>query len=154
MQKKKGETVKKEIIKKVPAKGKYIEAIGRRKTSTARVRLFEASGSKKGEAGIEVNEKPLEKYFPLGGYCRTVSSPLARLDVLSKFSFTVRVKGGGVSSQAQAIRHGISRTLCEFDETLRGKLKGWGFLKRDPRAVERKKYGLKKARRAPQWSKR
>lgn len=133
-------------------KGRYVEGVGRRKTAIARVRLFKADASDGGQ--IIVNEKPLEKYFVLGNHQRTVKSPLERLGILASFRATVKTAGGGVSAQAEAVRHGLARALVATDETLRKKLKQFGFLTRNPRMVERKKYGLKKARRAPQWSKR
>lgn len=131
-------------------KGEYVEAVGRRKTSTARVRIFK---SEKNGVELIVNDKPFEKYFPLGNLQRIVKSPFDKIGI-SDIKATIKVLGGGISSQAQAIRHGIARALVVADEELRKKIKKFGFLTRDPRAVERKKYGLKKARRAPQWSKR
>ena len=133
-------------------KGRFVEGVGRRKTSVARVRLYKAEGSEGGK--IEINGRPFEKYFTLGNYQKTVKSPLEKLDLGNAFRATVKVAGGGISSQADAVRHGIARALIEFNDDLRKKLKLFGFLTRDPRMVERKKYGLKKARRAPQWSKR
>ncbi|MFA6136022.1 MAG: 30S ribosomal protein S9 [Candidatus Paceibacterota bacterium] len=130
---------------------KYFEAVGRRKTSTARIRIYL---SKKGDDGFLINDKNISSYFPIKNHQDTVLSPFKRLDNLGDFSLTVKVSGGGVSSQAQAIRHGIARALIIFNPDFRKKLKSLGYLKRDPRMVERKKYGLKKARRAPQWSKR
>ncbi len=138
----------------------YTEAVGRRKTSTARVRLVRAtpqSGDGIDQAAkklITVNDKPLESYFPLQNHQRLIISPFTKADLLTHFKVSVHVQGGGVASQAGAVRHGIARALVSIDETLRKKLKKFGYLTRDPRMVERKKYGLKKARRAPQWSKR
>jgi small subunit ribosomal protein S9 len=132
-------------------KSRYTEAVGRRKTAVARVRLFKADEAEAGQ--ITVNERPFEKYFSLGNHQKTVKSPFERLG-LDILKTSVKVNGGGVSAQAEAVRHGIARALVKMDETLRKKLKQFGFLTRDPRMVERKKYGLKKARRAPQWSKR
>lgn len=132
-------------------KGKYSQGLGRRKTAVARVRIYNAEGNESGQ--ILVNEKPLEKYFTLPNHQRTVRSPFEKLD-LKSLRTTVKVVGGGISAQAEAVRHGISRALIEMDSDLRKKLKQYGFLTRDPRMVERKKYGLKKARKAPQWSKR
>lgn len=143
--------------KHITAKKKdgYIEAIGRRKTSVARVRLIQGGADSKGEkASIVVNEKALDKYFPLGNHRRIILSPFENSGVAGAFKATVKVVGGGISSQAQAIRHGIAKALVEFDLDLRKKLKSFGYLTGDPRMVERKKYGLKKARKAPQWSKR
>jgi small subunit ribosomal protein S9 len=133
-------------------KGRFVEGVGRRKTSVARVRLFKAEGNDGGN--IEINGRPFEKYFTLRNHQKTAKSPLTRLDLGNAFRATVKVVGGGVSSQADAVRHGIARALVKFDEEFRKKLKLFGFLTRDPRMVERKKFGLKKARRAPQWSKR
>lgn len=135
-------------IKKT-SEGKYIEAVGRRKTSSARVRITPAS-----KFSISINDREFENYFPTAELRKTVKSAFDILDMDQKFSVTAHLVGGGVSAQADALRHGISRALIIFDETLRGKLKSAGFLKRDPRAKERRKFGLKKARKAPQWSKR
>jgi small subunit ribosomal protein S9 len=144
-------------------KGDYIEAVGRRKTATARVRLYHTTKPADAEnptditptlSAMTVNDKPAESYFPLKNQHRVITSPFQKADLLGKFSVTIQTKGGGVSAQAFAIRHGIARALVSFNEDLRKKLKVFGYLTRDPRVVERKKYGLKKARRAPQWSKR
>jgi len=132
-------------------KGKYVEAVGRRKTAIARVRIFKADGAEAGQ--ITVNDKPLEKYFTLGNHQRTAKSPFERMG-LGALKTSIKVSGGGISAQAEAVRHGVSRALVKMDGEFRKKLKQFGFLTRDPRMVERKKYGLKKARRAPQWSKR
>lgn len=126
---------------------RYIEAVGRRKTSVARVRITPAT-----KISITVNDKEFEKYFPTPTLKRLVLS--AFNDVPEKFSITSKLNGGGISSQAEALRHGISRALVSHDPNLRTKLKVKGFLKRDPRAKERRKFGLKKARKAPKWSKR
>ena len=133
------------------SKCKYIEAIGRRKTSTARVRIKEAS-----KAHVVVNGKEVKDYFKTEVERRLILDPMVKgLPVgASKWSVEVHVNGGGVHSQAEAIRHGLARALVESDITLRGGLKTLGYLKRDPRAKERRKFGLKKARQAPQWSKR
>jgi small subunit ribosomal protein S9 len=128
---------------------KYFESIGRRKTSRARVRLFKSS---KGE--IIVNSKALESYFPIDELQKKVNAPLQEGVVTEKFKISVLVKGGGQNSQAEAVRHGIARALILYDEELRKKLKKLKMLKRDPRMKERRKFGLKKARKAPQWSKR
>lgn len=144
-------------IKKTSSE-KYDEGVGRRKTSIARVRIFvsKKSSSKEGSPAqeIEVNGKDFKKYFPIANHQRIVISPFEKADLFGHFSVSVKVNGGGVSSQAQAVRHGIARALIIFNPELRKKLKPFGYLKRDPRMVERKKYGLKKARKAPQWSKR
>ena len=126
---------------------RYIEAVGRRKTSVARVRITPAS-----KTLITVNDKGFETYFPTIDLQKTVLSVFA--DAEKDFNVTVNLKGGGISSQAQALRHGIARALVEDKPESRTKLKVKGYLKRDPRAKERRKFGLKKARKAPQWSKR
>ena len=131
-------------------KNKYYEAVGRRKTATARVRITEA----KSDSFVINRDQELEKVFPTGELQSVVKEALKESGVDSKFSISAVVSGGGVSAQAGAIRHGISRALLKFDEELKNKLKKAGFLKRDPRMKERKKPGLKKARKAPQWSKR
>lgn len=127
----------------------YLYAVGRRKRAIARVRLF-----KKGEGKITVNEKPFDKYFPTITLQRVITAPLEAVGMLKDFDFTIKVAGGGPQGQAIAVRHGISRALLVFDKDLRTSLKPHGFLKRDPRRKERKKPGLKRARRAPQFSKR
>ena len=125
----------------------YIEAVGRRKTATARVRVTSAkSGS------MVVNNMPAHEYFPLEIMTQTIAAPVKAVG--GAYIITARVSGGGKKAQAEAVRHGISRALVEMDAALRKDLKHRGFLKRDPRAKERKKFGLKAARRAPQWSKR
>ena len=132
-------------------KGKYIEAIGRRKTSTARVRITEAS-----KTHFTVNGKDAKEYFKTEDQRRLILDPMIKglPTGVKKWSVEVHVSGGGIHSQAEAIRHGLSRALVASDIALRGGLKTLGFLKRDPRAKERRKFGLKKARKAPQWSKR
>ena len=122
---------------------------GRRKTSVARVRLVP------GEAGVTINGKDMRDYF--GGrelIAKIVEQPLELTETLNKYGVKVNVNGGGNTGQAGAIRHGVSRALIVADESLRGALKEAGFLTRDSRMVERKKYGKKKARRSPQFSKR
>ena len=134
---------------------RYYEAVGRRKRAVARVRLFTCNPSQSvGEGNFLINNKPYKEYFPILSLQTTVEAPFTRLKSISRFSGTVKVKGGGITAQAEAIRHGTARALVLFDENFRKKLKKAGYLKRDPREVERKKFGLKKARRAPQWSKR
>lgn len=128
---------------------KYFEAVGRRKTAVARVRLFT-----RGEKLFLINEKPVEKYFPTLGLQKIAQAALEKMKCLDKFRISVKVKGGGLSAQAEAIRHGIARALVLFNPDFRKRLKKAGFLKRDPRMRERKKFGLKRARRAPQWQKR
>lgn len=121
---------------------------GRRKSSVARVRLVPGTGV------IKINKRDLEEYFGYETLKMIVRAPLVLTDTLGKFDVIVNVYGGGYTGQAGAIRHGISRALIVAEPELRGALKKAGFLTRDPRAKERKKYGLKKARRAPQFSKR
>ncbi len=121
---------------------------GRRKCSIARVRLVP------GEGKIKINNRDIDDYFGLETLKLIVRQPLVLTDTLSKYDVLVNVLGGGYTGQAGAIRHGVSRALLEADRELRPVLKRAGFLTRDPRMKERKKYGLKKARRAPQFSKR
>ncbi|WP_201582673.1 30S ribosomal protein S9 [Psychrobacter jeotgali] len=121
---------------------------GRRKTSTARVFLSKGTGS------IVVNGKPLDEYFSRETSRMVVRQPLELLDSTNDYDLYVTVAGGGISGQAGAIRHGITRALIEADETLKPALKAAGFVTRDPRKVERKKVGLRKARKRPQFSKR
>lgn len=128
---------------------RYIGAVGRRKTSVATVRLTPAA-----KFSIFINDKDFSIYFPTADLRRTVKMPLDMFEGGDKFAITVKVRGGGVSSQAEAVRHAIARALVGGDASLRTKLKQAGYLKRDPRAKERRKFGLKKARKAPQWSKR
>jgi len=129
--------------------GKYIETVGRRKTSIARVRLFS-----KGEKGFLVNEKPYNVYFPTKELQDIALSPLERMRCVENFKVQVRVRGGGIHSQAEAVKHAISRALVLFNADFKKRLKRTGFLTRDPRMRERKKFGLKRARKAPQWAKR
>ena len=131
----------------VAKKENYTEAVGRRKTSVARVRITPAS-----QVSVSVNNKKFEQYFPTPALQKTVLSVFN--DTENKFLVTAKLNGGGISSQAEALRHGLSRALVSFDPNLRTRLKVKGFLKRDPRAKERRKFGLKKARKAPKWSKR
>jgi small subunit ribosomal protein S9 len=121
---------------------------GRRKKSVARVRLISGDGK------ILINDRTIDDYFGLETMKVIVRQPLTLTDTTSKFDVLCKVVGGGLSGQAGAIRHGISRALIKADEEFRPALKKAGFLTRDPRMKERKKYGLKKARRAPQFSKR
>ena len=122
---------------------------GRRKSAIARVRLIPG-----GDGSIIINKKTIDEYFGLVTLKLIVRQPLVLTDSLTKYDVLVNVCGGGYTGQAGAIRHGISRALLEADEALRPALKKEGFLTRDSRKKERKKYGLKKARRAPQFSKR
>jgi small subunit ribosomal protein S9 len=131
------------------SENKYIETVGRRKTSIARARITPAAKS-----SFTVNEKSVEDYFKVAEQQYIVTAAITESKLEQKFAVTVMVKGGGVNSQAEAIRHAIARALITFDLTLRKDLKKAGYLKRDPRAKERRKFGLKKARKAPQWSKR
>lgn len=122
---------------------------GRRKKAVARVRVLPG-----GSGTITVNKRTLDDYFPLDTLKLIVNQPFVETDTAGKFDVIVNVRGGGYTGQAGAIRHGISRALCTVDSTYRPALKKAGFLTRDPRMKERKKYGLKKARKAPQFSKR
>lgn len=128
---------------------KYVEAVGRRKTSTARARLTPST-----KGSITVNDQEGSVYFITKDLFRIVEDPFTKTKLTDKYDITVHVEGGGIHSQAEAVRHAISRVLTEIDEEMRTKLKKLGFLKRDPRMKERRKFGLKKARKAPQWSKR
>jgi small subunit ribosomal protein S9 len=126
----------------------YIEAIGRRKTATARVRLYPGTGE------IVVNDKPMQQYFGRDLDRMLLRMPLALTGTENSFNISVHVNGGGDNGQAAAVRLGISRALCESDINLRPVLKSAGLLTRDARAKERKKPGLKRARKAPQYTKR
>ncbi len=126
----------------------YFYGTGRRKNSVARVRVYNGTGK------ITINGRDIDDYFGLETLKLIVRQPLAVAEVDGKFDLVIRVGGGGVSGQAGAIRHGLARALLQYDENLRPALKKAGFLTRDPRMKERKKYGLKAARRAPQFSKR
>ncbi len=137
---------KKEVKKEI--KKKYIEAVGRRKESVARVRLI------KDKPGFIINEKTMEEYFSLRDYHKKILDPFKTTNLENSFFVSIKVKGGGITGQAEAIRLGISRCLIKIDKKLKPALRKAGFLTRDARIVERKKYGLKKARKAAQWSKR
>ena len=126
----------------------YFYGTGRRKKSVARVRVYPGTGK------ITINDRSIDDYFGLETLKLIVRQPLALRGTTEKFDIVCRVNGGGVTGQAGAIRHGLSRALLQYDEALRPALKKAGFLTRDPRMKERKKYGLKGARRAPQFSKR
>lgn len=129
---------------------KYFEGVGRRKTAIARVRITEG-----GRSSVSVNEAAsVDAYFKTATLRGVALQSLTILGLAEKFAITVKVKGGGPNAQAEAMRHGLARALILWKSDLRGALKKEGYLKRDPRAVERKHFGLKKARRAPQWSKR
>ena len=127
---------------------RYYQGTGRRKSATARVRLYPGDGT------IIVNDKPVEEYFSRKRDILHLSEPLRVTDTQDGFDVTVKVKGGGICGQAGAVRHGIARALLEADPNLRPTLRKGGFLTRDPRAKERKKPGLKRARKAPQYTKR
>jgi len=137
---------KKTVKKK---KEKYIEAVGRRKTSTARVRIWSNS-----KPEFKVNGKNIDDYFPAEKLQKVAKEPFLKMNCLDKFKVSVLVKGGGISSQADAVRHSSARVLVKFNPDFRKRLRKVGFLTRDPRMRERKKFGLKRARRAPQWRKR
>ncbi len=130
------------------APSRYFEAVGRRKTSVARIRLYPK------KSGITVNGVDYKAYFKIPKYQDTAFSPFEVTRLAEKFGVHVKVAGGGLTGQAEAVRHGIGRALVKADPTCRKRLRAAGFLTRDSRMVERKKYGLKKARRAPQWQKR
>ena len=131
------------------AVGRYVEGVGRRKTAIARVRVTSGQGR------TTVNERAVKDYFTLLRDQQMILAPFKELSLdAAKYNLSVHVVGGGHSAQAEAVRHGLSRALVTMDETVKKKLRTAGFLTRDPRMVERKHYGLKKARRAPQWSKR
>ncbi len=127
---------------------RYMEGIGRRKTAIARVRLFTRAGD------FAVNNKPHAEYFPTLELQSIAEDALQKMKLFGRFRVSVKVSGGGVHSQAEALRHGLARALVKFNPDFRKRLKRAGYLKRDPRAKERKKPGLKRARRAPQWAKR
>ena len=131
------------------SKKKYYYGTGRRKSSVARVRVYE-----NGTGSIIINGREIDNYFGLETLKLVVNQPLVSADLVGKVDVVVTVAGGGVSGQAGAIRHGISRALLQLNPEFRATLKAAGFLTRDPRMKERKKYGLKAARRAPQFSKR
>jgi len=127
---------------------RYYEAVGRRKTSSARVRLYPGTGA------IMVNERKMEEYFPRETDVLMITRPLQTTDTLASYNISIYVEGGGLTGQAGAVVQGIARALCVADENLRPVLKKNGFLARDARAKERKKFGLKRARKAPQYTKR
>jgi small subunit ribosomal protein S9 len=129
--------------------GNYHYANGKRKTSVARVRLYE-----QGSGQVVVNEKELKDWADNGEQVQKLISPLEQVGMTAKFDISIKVTGGGTIAQAEACRHGIAKALTVFDPKLRSSLKKIGFLSRDSRKKERKKYGLKSARRAPQFSKR
>jgi small subunit ribosomal protein S9 len=126
----------------------YYAGTGRRKAAIAQVRLVPGNGA------IIINGVPFEERFRREEHRQAIRQPLAVIDALDKFNVTVKVSGGGVSGQADAIRHGISRALIRLNESLKSQLRQHGLLTRDPRVKERKKYGLRGARKAPQYTKR
>lgn len=128
---------------------RYFEGIGRRKTASARVRITPNS-----KESFLINEKSLSDYFQVEALQEIVKVAPSGAEITQKFAVSVHVNGGGIHAQAEAIRHGYSRAIVKYDSNLKDPLKKAGFLKRDSRAVERKKPGLKKARKAPTWSKR
>ena len=140
----------KKVTKKIPA-NKNVEytATGRRKNSIARVRL-----TPNGKGNFVINKKNIEEYFNLGVYRLVANQPFEITGTMGKYDVVVNVNGGGLSGQAGAIRHGVARALVKADESLKSEIKKAGFLTRDARIKERKKYGLKKARKAPQFRKR
>ena len=148
-------TVEKEAVVKddnatAPAKKQeYLYGVGRRKTAVAQVRLY-----KRGKGNIEVNGKKLEEYFPTANLREVINSPIKVVGQAEKLDITVKVLGGGMAAQAGAIRHGIARSILLLNPNFKKPLKKAGFLTRDSRRKERKKPGLKRARKAPQWKKR
>ena len=146
---KKTKETKEKPVKSAAKSEEYFYGTGKRKSSVARVRLI-----KNGKGELTVNEKTGKDYFTISIHHEVINSPLKMTSLAKKFDLSVKVLGGGINSQAEAIRHGVARALLQYDESLRGTLKKAGFLTRDARIKERKKPGLKRARRAPQFSKR
>lgn len=128
---------------------RYFEAVGRRKTAVARIRLFT-----KGDKEFLVNNKPYKEYFPIAEDQEKAISSMEKMKCFGKFRVTVIVRGGGRSAQAEAVRHGTARVLVDFNNNFKKRLRKVGYLTRDPRMRERKKFGLKRARKSPQWAKR
>lgn len=135
-------------------KGQYFYAVGRRKTAVAQVRVYLNKDAETNDNQLFVNGREMSVYFPLSSQQNIFLDPLRTAGVEGKCAVSVLVKGGGLTGQVDAIKLGIARALVKFDEELRAVLKSEGFLTRDARKVERKKPGLRKARRSPQWSKR
>ncbi len=133
-------------------RGPYVEGVGRRKTATARVRIYEAVGGQGGH--IIVNGRPFTEVFPRLLHQLQIRRPLELTGTSQRFNVSVQVRGGGISGWAGAIAHGLARALVRWNGELRAVLKQAGLLTRDPRVKERQKYGLKRARKAPQYSKR
>ncbi len=147
---KKKKTKKERVEKEKEEKpDKFYQSVGKRKTAVARIRVWT-----KGEKEFLINKKPLTEYFPILEMQKVASASLERMKCVNKFKVSVIVKGGGVTSQAEAVRHGLAKVLVLFNPDFRKRLKKAGFLRRDARMRERKKFGLKRARRAPQWKKR
>lgn len=134
---------------KTKKKNNYYYANGKRKSSVATVRIIPG-----GKGDIVINEKPMQEFCQVKAQEDSITAPLELCGVNGKVDISARVHGGGCNAQADAIRHGISKALLEYDEMFRASLKKAGFLTRDSRVKERKKFGLKRARRSPQWSKR
>ena len=128
---------------------RFFEGIGRRKTAIARVRIFT-----KGDKQILVNEKPYTSYFTSIELQQVATGSLQKMNCMDRFFINIKTQGGGINAQAEAVRHGIARALVLFNPDFRKRLRRVGYLTRDPRMRERKKFGLKRARRAPQWQKR
>lgn len=140
-------------VKSAPAvkahhEGRYKQGVGGRKTASAQVRIYPKS------TGILINDKDYTAYFPSLKHQMIVTAPLVATEMKNAVGVTVKVNGGGTNAQAEAVRHGLARALVAHDPEFKKKLRREGFMTRDSRHVERKKYGLKKARRAPQWAKR
>jgi len=139
----------KDLEKKIDKKNEYLYAVGKRKSAIARVRVY-----KKGAGKIVVNEKEYEKVFPQATWQEIIIKPLKLIGQKDKLDVSIKIVGGGTKGQAEAIRHGLSKALIQLNPNFRKPLKKAGYLTRDARKKERKKPGLKGARRAPQWSKR
>ncbi len=139
---------KKENIKKDDVK--YFYAVGKRKTAIAQVRIYPVEKSK----DFSVNDRKLEKYFTIPRHAEAAKAPLVATGQEEKFDVSVHIIGGGINAQSEAVRLGVARAILKYDESFRKALRDLGYLTRDSRMVERKKPGLKKARRAPQWAKR
>lgn len=135
-------------VKKTDFKGRYIQAVGRRKTATATIRMYQGAGK------IIVNDKPIDQYFTINNWQKYIYKPFELTGTNNKFDISIKVKGGGQTGQADAIRLGVARALTEYSADNRSILRKTGMLTRDSRMKERKKFGLKRARKAPQFSKR
>ena len=140
---------KKVVKKPVKKPARFLEAIGRRKTAVARIRLWT-----RGEIEFLINDKPCKEYFPTLELQEKATASLKKMKCLDRFRILVKVKGGGINGQAEAVRHGTARVLTLFNPDFQKRLRKVGYLTRDSRMRERKKFGLKRARRAPQWAKR